>query len=598
MFNRKNQKSSSKGFPDESAISADNKGRRHWLYIAGIILLILLLYVGGKYSRNAIENKNIQAVDLRVNNQIDLISGENIIVNPVAGRMFIPVDGEGTYLLDMNLTTAAALPINLISEKSFSFYALSHDGTKLAGVNKQGIYILDMSNRQISTLIEGNNESLFYEDPYWAPDNKTLYISKRNELLSPEILQISVESKEMKKITDGSYPSISSDHFLLIFVREGHIFKCDLKSGHEEDLGTGNYPALSPDRKYIACIKENNTPNSEYIRDVYVISLNNPKDIKKITNNFPNKSIQVEDSLNLLSNTGYYDYYNPAWGSDSRTLYVSRAEYSQKPEMTIRKIMLSGILNTAKEMMNSWLEARMNQDTEMLRYLTDNLETMTSKIIPEINPQAVAIKDTGWQGKGLYVEVQTTFTDPVKPSYQLLKEHINVENELESYGYRIKQLQIRQSIQYYGKKDGIYKLEKGQEEKLLDLEGESLSLLSFNQVEDKLIYCIKEKGTYQIKSYNILSKKTETMDSSIPVEASLEAIGYSYSGQLMSVQFNYQSKKTIYVYNLKLQKIVPVPFLQDIKRAYWLGNNMKVDSGNDIFTLHWIYDPGLGKRFL
>jgi hypothetical protein len=599
MFNRKNIDSiAHQRAQDGSVINANQRGRV-WVFIAGILVFLLFIYVVGKVSQFTIKHKSINAVDLKVKIQEDLITGEDIMVNPKAGRMIIPVVGEGTYLLDMNLTTAATLPLGKISEKTFSFYAFSHDGKKLAGVNKQGIYILDLPTRQISTLIEGNAESLFYEEPYWAPDNETLYISRKNvdlnnidqnDGLSTEILQISVDGKNMSKVTDGSYPSISSDNLLLIFAREGHIFMRNLKSGQESDLGSGKYPTLSPDVKYIACIKA-----KDEMEDVYVFSLKKPMDISKITVNFPNQNIRAEESQKSFD-IGFYDYYNPVWGNDPFTLYVSRTGYSENPKMTIRKIKLSGTENTAKEMMYSWLEARINQDNETLRNLTDNVDVIEKEIIPQLNPQVLAITDSGREGSGLYIDVQSTFVNPVIPSYQIIKEHFNVENELE--GYRIKRNQLSQDIKYYGKPDGIYKLEKGKEEKLLDLQGNSVSLISFNQSVDKLIYCIKEKGNYQIKSYNVSSKKKEEMDSFIPGDASLESIGISYTSQLMSVQFNYQGKKTIYIYNLKEQKLVPVPFLKDIKQAYWSGNNMKVDSGNDVFTLHWVYNPGLGSRFL
>jgi hypothetical protein len=344
----------------------------------------------------------------------------------------------------------------------------------------------------------------------------------------------------------------------------------------------------------------------EEIRDIYVVSIKNPRDFKKITNNYRNQPINVGDWLGSQPNSsqnqylvyvGFYDYYHPVWGSDSLTLYFSRTRDLAQPQMTIRRVKLSAVDNTAREMMNSWLQARMNGDNEVLTYLTDNnLEPIRKAMITDLNLQKMAITDSGWQGNGLYVDVQSTLADPGQLSYKIIKEHFNVENELE--GYRVKQVQVSQDIEYYGEPDGIYKLEKGKREKLLDLEGQSLSLLSFNPAVDKIIYCTREKGTYQIRSYNIANKKTEVMDSTIPAEATLEAAAYSYSGQLMSVQFNYHNKKIIYVYNLKLQQIVSVPFLYDIKRAYWFGNNMRVDSGNEVFTLHWVYNPGLGNRFL
>ncbi len=590
MFNHPRLTSGSK--------STNNKGDKSWLYITGILLFILFMYVFGKISQYALGHKDVKAVDLSVNSQIELIQGENISVIPSPGRMIIPVAGEGTYMLDMQLTTAATLPLSKISNQIFSYYALSHDANKLAGVNRQGIYILDLVSGQLGTLVEGNNESVFYEEPYWAPDNKTLYLTRRtqkttenmqSEVLSADIMQISVDGKEINKVTDGTYPTVSADQLMLFFTREGHMFKRNLQSGQEEDLGVGSQPTLSPDGKYLACVKQANG-----IADVYVISLKKPNDMKKITHNI---SAPASSGPNI-SNSGFYKYYKPAWGNDSLSLYFSRAQSSAPSAMTIRRIKLSGTENTAKENINSWLAARVNQDEEVMQNLSDNLEIIGTGAILEREPQAMAITDSGREGTGLYVDVQSTFVNPEIPSYQITKEHFSLENELP--GYRLKKLQLSTSVQYYGKADGLYKLEKGQEEKLLDLDGNSLSLVSYNQAVDKMVYLVKEKdkANYQIKSYNLASKKTEAMDSAIPIDTRMENIGYSYSGQLMSVQFNHSDQKTVYVYNLKEQKIVPVPFLQDIKSAYWLGNNMKVYSGNDNFILQWNYDPGLGSRYL
>ncbi|MDD4802349.1 MAG: hypothetical protein PHF24_05340 [Syntrophomonas sp.] len=623
MFDKKYQvttsRSSRGGHTD---LRTYNIGGKAWVYMAVTILFIAFLFVFGQASRYAIDHKYIKAADLRVNSQIGLIRGDNISVLPQAGGIIIPVSGEGTYWLDMDLTTDADLPVNRLSSMTFSFCTLSPDVKKMAAVNKQGIYICDWPGGVFTPLLMSNDQTVIYEEPYWAPDNQSLYISRKNipvkdniqdQVVSAEIIQIWLESKEIKKIADGSFPSIPSDQQHLIFTREGHIIKHDLKTGQEEDLGAGEYPVVSPDGKYMACIRQVNNQyqtegqalSREEIRDVYIVSLKDPNDIKKVTNNFVHQNIRTEDGLSplppsdLASNSvynGFYDYYNPVWGNDSLTLYVARTEYATNQPMTIRKIVLSGNENTGKEMINSWLGARMDHDTEVLTYLNDNIEVIGTEIIPEGNPHSLAITVTGGERNSLFFDVQVQQAVPSQPFFMIRTEHINAYNELE--GYKVRRMALKQSAEYFRKDDGIYRLENGQEEKLLDINTQQLSILGFDNALDILIYCFKENGTYKIKAYNIFAFNSEEIDSEIPEKAVLEDIGFSYSGELMSLQYSLNGKKGINIYNIKEQKIVPVPFLKDIKRAYWFGNNMKVYSGNENFTLYWTYNPGLGNRYL
>ena len=129
-----------------------------------------------------------------------------------------------------------------------------------------------------------------------------------------------------------------------------------MKIGSRQDVSFLLFnPSVSPNGIYIAYVKsirERKDLNefAQVMTDVYICSVSNFADGRKLTANYPYRFTDEEEwakGLNPahgeqgLAFSGMYSFYNPVWGPDSSTLYVLKGGNSEKIPMRITRINLS-----------------------------------------------------------------------------------------------------------------------------------------------------------------------------------------------------------------------------------------------------------------
>ena len=216
--------------------------------------MALALWLGLGNRENGIVNP-VLAADLKIVDQVSLVdiaSGSNL--PPVIGndKIYIPVADQGTFSVPIQSGKGAT--IKRVTDSTILFSSLSHDGKTAACVNSRGIYLYDLESGKSNALIEGNDYDLFYEEPSWSADDKSLLVTRKqvewlehgHKVRSLGIYEIDRNGKNLRKITSGSYASYIPGSRNILFERDGKIFVRE-PSGEEHLVDVGRFPAASPD---------------------------------------------------------------------------------------------------------------------------------------------------------------------------------------------------------------------------------------------------------------------------------------------------------------------------------------------------------------
>lgn len=581
---------------NNSYISSYNQ-KSKWIYILEILLLLVFIFISGKMAKNFINERFINVSELYVYSQVGFIQGDIEKIYPVQQSLFTVEKANGACYIDRSLLATAPVQWNRVGDSPLFFDAVSPDGKQFLLFKGQSISIYDVDSQAVTLLVDGDgnlnpekDSRDFYSDPSWSQDGTTVYLvhnifgSGNTKTMQIEALDIA--SGKTTVITEGNYPAISNDQSFMLFERDGKIWHHDMNTKQEIELAEGSHPAISPDNNYVACIRYNKAEftgkNNEIsvvdIDNLYIFSLKNPQDNKKISHNY------VSDE-----GKAYYNYSYPVWDLDSSTLYVTRYETDNVYPKQIRRYKLGKSEPKAQEIVNIWLEARQAQDNETLFKYFPGYDPNLSQTVD--NFAGHSLEEKGMEKRGYFALVKSQ----VKSSfgnYQLINEKFHLDNSLE--GYKITSTTVKDTSVYLPKEDGIYLInEKGSEEKLTELS--EAVLVGMNTDRNILIYLKRGNTNYEMNLWNKDSGKNRTIDTFIPNLAQPENISLNKNADVAVVNYKLQGNDKTAVYNLIDLKPVFTPFLHNYERMFWLGNIIIVYSRDNNLTLRWEYNPGVGS---
>ncbi len=564
------------------------------------------------------------AADLKIINQVSLVdiaSGSNM--PPVVGNdiLYIPVTGQGTYSLPLQSDKQAGA--RKITDSKILFNALSHDGKTAAYSDSKGIYLYDLESKTTRTLIEGNDYDLFYEEPSWSTDDETLLVTRKQiewlehgfNVKGLDIYEISRNGKDLRKITSGSKASYIPRSEDILFERDGKVLvrKAD---GEEQVVDEGRFPSVSPDGFYIAYVKSNQEEKklSETasvitdLSDVYVCSVNNYADGRKLTANYANRykneeewfnSLDPSDGKQSLIISGMYDFYNPVWGTDSSTLYVLKGGNNENTPLRITRINLSPKTLAAEDTVARYLEAGITRDDDFARsLLTDPAGYLTIS-----NPHPVAYSITGSREENgqTYVDARQTVAYNADSYYVLGQIRFYLVKDKE--GYKIERTASREGgVQVFGREDGIYFREgdKDQEQMLLPVEGitppgadnmRRLSSLAYSPDKKLLLYTIQEPDSFTVIAHDLQSNKELFSHKITDGESAVMDVSFNGNHQYAVIRYYGDSHQSVKLYDVRKKAFTPAPFLDNAMNAFWAGEKLLVEKAGAGGTIRLMYDP-------
>lgn len=592
--------------------------------------MALALWLGLGNRENGIVNP-VLAADLKIVDQVSLVdiaSGSNL--PPVIGndKIYIPVADQGTFSVPIQSGKGAT--IKRVTDSTILFSSLSHDGKTAACVNSRGIYLYDLESGKSNALIEGNDYDLFYEEPSWSADDKSLLVTRKqvkwlehgHKVRSLGIYEIDRNGKNLRKITSGSYASYIPGSRNILFERDGKIFVRE-PSGEEHLVDVGRFPAASPDGLYIAYVKSIREEKkiSETARvitdlsDVYICSVNNFADGRKLTANYPYRYINEEEwaeGLNpahgeqSLVFSGMYDFYNPVWGTDPNTLYVLKGGNSENIPTRITRINLGPKALAAEETVARYLEAGITRDDDFARsLLTDPQGYLT---ISNPHPVAYSITGSGEENGRTYIDAWQTEAYNTDAYYRL--NHIRLYLVKGKEGYKIERIVDREGgIEVLGRQDGIYirKIGEEHEDLLLQVKGitqagtpdmRRLSSLAYSPEKQILLYTIQELESFIVIAHDLKQNK-ELFSQQITDEGAVVLdLSFDGSHQYAAIRYYGDSHHKIKLFDVLKKTFVDAPFLDNAMNAYWAGEKLLVEKPEAGGTIRWMYDPRTGTAVI
>lgn len=563
-----------------------------WPYVLAILVLLLFMFILGKEIQSIIKNRMIYAADLHVISQNDLIKGNIEKIYPAQQRIFTVEKETGGCYLDRSLSPAAPVVWKPVGKEPIFFDAVSPDGKQFLLFKGQDISLYNSDSQETRLIKNGRlgsdpDKRNYYSSANWSADGSTIYlvhhIFTNDNAPKMQIEKIDVASGEIAVIIEGDHPFVAKDQSFMVFEKDKQIWRFDLQTKQASQLAEGSYPALSPDNIYVACIQtkpasysDNETSTSD-INDLYIFSLGDPQNYKKV-------------SANYMTDAGKpaYTYSYPVWDTDSSTLYVTRETAENIYPKQIKRYKLGKSELKGPDLVNLWLEARLAQDNETLyKYFPGYTESATESIDQQYS--GFSLEDKGMENAGLYAVIKNQINTGGR--YRLITEKLHLDNSLQ--GYQIKNVTVKDTTEYIPKSDGIYQNNSsGSEEKLADDPG--AVLVGRDAGNERLIYCRPGNTDYEIVLLNEASGKSKSMDSFISNQAELQDMSLSKNGQVMVITYAWEGSIRTIVYNLKELQPVFTPFLVNIDRMFWSGNNVIVYSLDHNLVLRWEYNPGLG----
>ncbi len=569
----------------------------------------------------------VLASDLKISNQIsllDIASGSNL--PPVIGkdRLFIPVAGKGTY--SVPIQPGKYVEMEKITGSKILFSALSHDGRTAAFVNSKGIYLYDLESKKTRPLIEGNDFDLYYEEPSWSTDDQTLLITRKQiewldhgfNVKSCDIYEINRNGKNLRKIAPGSQASYIPRSKDILLERDGNIL-IKKTTGEEKLVDEGRFPVVSPDGLYIAYVKSTRekktlTETASVITDlpdVYICSVNNFADGRKLTANYPFRYTDEEEwakGLNpahgeqILIFNGMYDFYNPVWGADSSTIYVLKSGHSEKIPMRITRINLSPKTLAAEDTVARYLEASINRDDDFARSLMKHPSEFLT--ISNPHPVAFAITGSGEENSQTYVDAWQTVAYNANSYYALNQTRFYLVKDKE--GYKIEHtIGGKGGVQVYGREDGIYILESAddQEKMLLSVKGltppggedmKRISSLAYSPEQKLLLYTIQERNSFTVFAHDLKQNKEVFAQRVSDGESAVMDISFDGSQRYVSIRYYGEGNMGFKLYDVQKRHFVKAPFLDKAANAFWAGENLLVEKEGADGTIRWLYSPQTG----
>lgn len=260
--------------------------------------------------------------------------------------------GENIYEMDIN--TKEIKQLTYIGNCYNPVY-FEKDNNYLAFARNNGIYIMDISKNSISKLVGSDNPQVTYGRPNFTKDGDIIYfmvtVLPKPEghgfiEKNPAIYKISRDGKNNMKVLDGYEPVLSLDGKKLCYELNNNIYVLDLETKENKFIDSGKYPSWSKDGNYISYAKFerksipykkikgiNNLFIDEESSNIYIASINNPKEKYKITKEeFENKEKEIINWANDLKHSNIDQhflvasqkvFFDSLWSKDNKSLYIS-----------------------------------------------------------------------------------------------------------------------------------------------------------------------------------------------------------------------------------------------------------------------------------
>lgn len=365
----------------------------------------------------------VKAANLQVKEQysfVDLVIGDPSGADEYEGTVYIPIKDKGLFAYNDT-------GYELVSDQQMEDVKISPNGQQIVWAANGSIGTYNLVNDTSTTLLQHQEESSYYLQPTWIDQETILYVKKDKEN-DFSIYKMNITKLIEKKLTEGSSPTFVNEKNALVFERDNSILFLDLESQEEMVIDQGHSPSVSKHGNYIAYVKKDDQNGVENIW----ISDTNRDSKRAITANF----ISETDK-----NQGYYQYFDPVWSSDSKSIYAGKNSTSDN-RISLMRIDLTDQEQSTESVVAAYNEAMIRRDYDFLQLLS----TKPQEIMLTTNPHMISyrITESGSENGRLFVDAKTYWGYTANPYYSIIEYRFYLsENE---NGYKITDMQKKQEV--------------------------------------------------------------------------------------------------------------------------------------------------------
>lgn len=465
------------------------KRRNMWIKRTSIIAAALIIvFIAVLIADNA-NIKTVKADAFKISNQLsyaEISSGDGIQINEFNGIQYITIHGKGIYRY-------YDLGYHSIYEGEVSSADLSRDGKSFIISVDGGLILFDIDSKNKTELLKSDNMDIYFEEPSWMDEENILYTKKIIEPVEPHgfavkeasIYKMNINSLESEKIAEGTRASFAKDRNSVVFERDNRIIYRDLSEGSEIVVDDGRFPDISPDGKYIVYVKCENTTKelaegASVLRSLSNVWITDIKDFKirqKITFNFINEYVDEKEWLSSLEEerdksipqqlvfSGMYDYYNPVWSSNSKSLFTVKFLSGQDQGSSKIVRIDFGERNLSKiDTVKRYIQALILRDDDYARSLMKNPAELPT--ISNPRQSGYSIISDGRDETGDYVEAEVYWYYTGTPYYSIERSKFYLSQGEE--GYLIGDVKLIERAEAYFKNSSMYLKKGGEERKLFN----------------------------------------------------------------------------------------------------------------------------------
>lgn len=598
-------------------------GRKGWPYVLAIAATLAMI-IGGVY--NGLRAEPVLAAKLQVEAQysfIDMTSGQHGAPAVNGESIYLPLYGKGIYLLDTTGVRSGEGLVPVVLEPGVVSVTLSQDGSKLCYATSKGLFVYDLAEKKGSPLALGNEHDVYYEEPAWVPGGASIIAKRRTvewkehgfTVRAEELVEVLLADGEVRKITDGTSPSVSPDGASLFFERDGAIYVRALKAtsvfpwqglrlGQEKMLGKGSSPSVSPDGRLVAYLKDEEVTRKlspqatvvENVTNVYVANSKDFTDHRKITANYPHhfvdektwaQSVAGEETLQF---NGVYSYYSPVWGSDSGHVFALKSS-TEGTGMRLMRIDLSEMKETKttnasgalmRELVSRYLEAVVNRDADTIRLLYHG------EVLPlTSNPRVIGFDITaaGAESSEEYVDAVVCVAYTGQPYYE--HRALRFWCNRGAHGYTIGEVVERERLELTGKGRNVYL-----NDEMVTALREPLGPLVYDQRANRLYYTIEGR---EVRVYDPGDKSDKLLISLTSPQTVIESVSVNHLGSEAFLAINLTSAEGPRGMLYSINNSMPVQTLGRANRIHWAGHKLLCYTLNNDELIRWEYHPLTGE---
>jgi hypothetical protein len=619
-----------------ASLPAEQNRRRFWPVLTGVTAVVLAAAIGltsfglpGQApGQNVALAASLQVVDQR--SFVNLASGQQGAPAVAGDKLYVPVFGKGIFLLDAVAVQSGAGMTQVLAEPNVVSVAASHQGDRLAYVTSKGVYLYDLDSGSVSSLIEGNDYDVYYEEPTFMPGDQSVLVTRKTvqwlergfEVKAREICEVKLAGGDPVKVADGSHASVSFDGSFLVYERDGQIIVRGLDAGgkkrdpeipgpgEEKVLGDGRYPSLSPDGGYVAFIgqTENRRDLTERARvvetlsNVVIASVRNFTDQRQVTGNYPFRFIDENEWLQQvgpqggeLQLTGTYDYYEPVWGADGQSLFVLKEDRGGGLRLMRTLVGREGLSPVA--VVEKWLEAVVNRDDDFARSLMVN----PPELLTMSNPHPVGFTEpkSGSDSNGEYVEAVLYEAYTAQPYFTATAKRFYLESS--AHGYVIAETRDVDKWEVVAQGDGVIKVTRnGGEPEITYATGagsDALGAVAYDEATGTLFFNIKtDDNNWAVKA---LDKNSGEPRYAVGVShRALELVPWSVTQEGKTRPGYLVVNVGPHVMLVDLESGMPFQTLGKSDGGFRGGNHLVLYTEYDGGRVRWEFDPATGKTSL